>query len=110
MNYFLTILRFLQQEEVKAYKAKHPDFKPFKVKSILTKREKVSKERASGKPMKPPNSAYALYSRVMLQSDEIKSVHPKDRMNYIAGKWKTCTDEEQNTYRDQVVHVNPPTD
>ncbi|XP_044257723.1 nucleolar transcription factor 1-like [Tribolium madens] len=93
------------QEEVKAYKLKNPDYKPHKVRSILTKREKVSKERAQGKPAKPPNSAYALFSRVMLQSEQIKSVNPKDRMNYIANKWRTCTEEEQNSYRDQVVNL-----
>jgi upstream-binding transcription factor len=65
----------------------------------------LSKERALGKPVKPPNSAYALYSRVMLQSEGIKTVHPKDRMNYIAGKWKNCPEEEQNVYRDQVIRL-----
>ncbi|CAH1377994.1 hypothetical protein MTP99_019375 [Tenebrio molitor] len=93
------------QEEVKAYKAKYPDFQVHKVRPILTKREKLSKERALGKPVKPPNSAYALYSRVMLQSEGIKTVHPKDRMNYIAGKWKNCPEEEQNVYRDQVIRL-----
>lgn len=93
------------QEEAKAYKQKNPEYKAHKVKSILTKREKASKERALGKPGKPPNSAYALYSRVMLQSEEIKSVNPKDRMNYIASKWKNVTEEEQNNYKDQVTNV-----
>lgn len=73
---------------MKNYAAKHPEFVPNAVKPILTKEEKLIKERVAGKPVKPPNSAYSLFSRIMLQSEEIKTISPKERMNYIAAKWK----------------------
>ncbi|XP_022901172.1 nucleolar transcription factor 1-like isoform X2 [Onthophagus taurus] len=92
-------------DELKMYKMQNPNFVPLPKKSVLTKEEKMLRERIAGKPLKPPNSAYSLYSRMMLQSDEIKNINPKDRMVYIADKWKSCSDEEKKDYNDRIVHL-----
>lgn len=63
-------------------------------------------ERVAGKPIKPPNSAYSLYSRMMLQSDEIKSVNVRDRLNYISQQWKLCSEEEKQEYKERADHVS----
>ncbi|XP_025833339.1 nucleolar transcription factor 1-like [Agrilus planipennis] len=80
----------------------NPDFEPPPFKSILTKEERALKERLlDGKPVKPPNSAYSLFSTKMLQSEEIKSCPLKDRMNYISGLWKNMSEMEKKEYIDQ---------
>lgn len=78
---------------------------PSTSKPILTKEEKLLKERVAGKPTKPPTSAYSLFSRMLLKSDDIKKIPVKERMNYIALQWKNCTDDERRVYRDQVAHL-----
>ncbi|KRT81653.1 hypothetical protein AMK59_5477 [Oryctes borbonicus] len=93
------------QDELKNYISQNPDFVPVTVKPVLTKEEKMLKERMAGKPMKPPNSAYSLFSRMMLQSEEIKEVNPKDRMMYIAEKWKNCTEDERKEYSERILHL-----
>lgn len=90
---------------MKNYISQNPDFVPVTLKPVLTKEEKILKEKMAGKPTKPPNSAYSLFSRMMLQSEEIKEVNPKDRMMYIAEKWKNCTEEERKEYSERILHV-----
>lgn len=63
--------------------------------------------RLSGKPVKPPNSAYSLYSRVMLQSDpQVKKLPPKERMAEISKKWKELSDAQKARYEEKVREVN----
>lgn len=69
-------------------------------KPILTKEEVQIKDRVAGKPSKPPGSAYNLYARVLLQSDEIKSIPIRDRLNFVSNQWKNCPDEEKQQYKD----------
>lgn len=78
---------------------------PEGTKHVLSKKEKVTKERVSGKPIRPPNSAYGLFSRDFLTSPEIKAVHPKERMTFIANKWKNSSEEEQNFYKNKLTQV-----
>lgn len=93
------------QENVKKYVAENPDYIPNTTKSILTKEERILRERMAGKPEKPPNSAYSLFSRLMLASEEVKSINPKDRMLMIAQQWKNCSENEKKEYADRVKHV-----
>ncbi|KAF2884838.1 hypothetical protein ILUMI_21315 [Ignelater luminosus] len=93
------------QDELKNYISQNPDFVPVQLKPVLTKEEKTLKERLAGKPIKPPNSAYSLFSRMMLQSEEIKKIPPKDRMKAIADQWKDCTDKEKKQYRERANHL-----
>lgn len=52
----------------------------------------------AGKPVKPPNSGYSLFSRIMLMSPEIKQVPSKERLCQIANLWKSMTEcEKKNT-------------
>lgn len=74
-------------------------------KQVLTKEEKTIKQRVMGKPVKPPNSAYSLFSTMMLQSEMIKSVNPRIRMNVIANQWKACSEEEKEQYRQKALQV-----
>lgn len=90
---------------MKSYLLENPNFVASPVKAILTKDEKLLKERLAGKPIKPPNSAYSLFSRMMLQSNEIKKIAAKDRMKAIAEQWKNCTDAEKKHYKERTNHV-----
>lgn len=93
------------QEELKNYLIQNPSYVPLPTKPVLTKEEKILKERVAGKPTKPPMSAYSLFSRMMLQSEEIKQLMVRDRMNYIAMQWKNCSEEEKRVYREKVAHM-----
>lgn len=92
-------------EQLRKYAIENPDYTPATLKSILTKEERTISERMAGKPEKPPNSAYSLFSRVMLASADVKSVNPKERMLLIAQQWKNCTDIEKKEYSDRVKHM-----
>lgn len=87
------------------YRLQNPNYVPSAMKPVLTKEEKFLKERLAGKPTKPPMSAYSLFSRLLLKSEEIKQISAKDRMNYIATQWKNCSDEEKKCYREKVAHL-----
>lgn len=50
-------------------------------------------------------SAYSLFSRLLMQSEEIKRISAKDRMNYIALQWKGCSEDEKRVYREKVAHM-----
>lgn len=84
-----------------------PDYVPStsKSKPVLTKEEKLLKERVAGKPTKPPMSAYSLFSRLLLQSEEIKKIPAKERMHYIALQWKDLSEDDKRVYKDQVNHL-----
>lgn len=102
-KYYKQVLIF--QGELKDYISQNPTFQPGPIKTILTKEERLIKERQSGKPMKPPNSAYSLFSRLMLQGDHVKNIPPKDRMKTISDMWKECPDTQKEIYREQVDHL-----
>lgn len=93
------------KEELKDYISQHPDFSVTPLKPVLTKKEKLIQERMAGKPVKPPNSAYSLFSRIMLQSEDIKNVDVKDRLNFISKQWKMCSEEEKQEYKERADHV-----
>ncbi|KAF5283426.1 hypothetical protein FQA39_LY04802 [Lamprigera yunnana] len=88
------------QEELKNYIVQNPNFPTTPFKSVVTKEERAIKERLAGKPIKPPNSAYSLFSQIMLKSDEIKKVDPKGRMKALADQWKSCSEEEKKIYQE----------
>lgn len=94
------------REELKKLKMQNPKFNAPEVKSVLTKDEKLLKERMAGKPVKPPTSVYSLFSQVMLQSEEIKNVQPQQRMTYIANNWRNCSDEDKRIYRERLQHLS----
>ena len=58
-----------------------------------------------GKPDKPPNSGYSLYSRELLASQQFKHLETKDRMTEISTQWKSLTDEERQKYNDRTQEV-----
>ncbi|KAJ8926901.1 hypothetical protein NQ314_020753 [Rhamnusium bicolor] len=94
------------EEELKTYVQNHPDYVHNPHKPILTKEEIQIKERVAGKPSKPPSSAYNLFARMLLQSDEIKSIPVRDRLNFVSNQWKNCAEEEKKQYRDLSMKLN----
>lgn len=87
------------EDEVKQYMETHPDFVPISVKHVLSKDEVHLRDRLLGKPEKPPNSAYSVFSKMMLQSEEIKQINSKERMNFIATQWKNSNDDFKDIYK-----------
>ncbi|KAJ8981486.1 hypothetical protein NQ317_007012 [Molorchus minor] len=94
------------EESMKTYMQNHPDYKQNPAKPILTKEDIQIKERSAGKPSKPPNSSYSHYARLILQSDEIKDVPVRDRLVYVANKWKTVPEEHKKQLKEQVTKMN----
>lgn len=61
----------------------------------------------SGKPEKPPNSAYSLFSRLKLQSGDMKTGEtPRNRMKEIAKEWGQVPQQEKLKYAEKVKHVS----
>lgn len=96
---------FNLQQEFAAYKEKHPDFDNPLIRSILNKDEKALYDKSVGKPEKPPNSGYSLFSRIMLSSEEIKHINHKDRMLQISSMWKNLSIKDKRKYADKVQQV-----
>jgi len=100
------IYKALEQEEAyiaeyEKFKVEHPGVDIGQKKGILSKDEKQIKEKMEGKPEKPPNSGYSLYSKELLASQMIKHVETRDRMTEISTQWKGLTDEERQKYNDR---------
>lgn len=92
--------QIVYQNELKNYKESHPDYEGTHG-LVLTKQEKQIKERIAGKPTKPPNSAYSLFVREILQSENAKLLPAKERLNFVSVQWKTCTEEDKQRYKDE---------
>ncbi|KAF4527969.1 hypothetical protein B566_EDAN014961 [Ephemera danica] len=60
------------------------------------------KKMYAGKPEKPPNSGYSLFSRIMLKSEEIKHYDSKQRMTQISAMWKNLNAKDKRKYHDKV--------
>jgi hypothetical protein len=93
------------QDELKTYQEENPEFVPLNLKATLTRDEKQLQERSAGKPEKPPNSGYSLFSRMMLTSEEIKKVNSKQRMAQISQMWKILSVSNKRKYHDKVQQV-----
>nr|WBR79115.1 nucleolar transcription factor 1 [Gryllodes sigillatus] len=92
-------------EELKAYMSQNPEFVPGNAKNLLTKEEEKLRERVAGKPEKPPNSGYSLFSRLMLASDHMKDFSPKQRMIEISRMWKNLQETQKKKYQERVNHM-----
>merc|ERR1712136_512482 len=100
------IYKSLQQEkqyndDLEKFKADHPDVEVGAKKSLLSKDEKHLKEKTEGKPEKPPNSGYSLYSKKLLASSSLKHLESKERMTEISRMWKELKDEERKLYNEE---------
>jgi upstream-binding transcription factor len=84
------------EAEVLEYIKEHPSFEPNKLKSVLTKAEKELKDKFDGKPERPPNSGYSLFSKILLR--ELKNVPSKEKMVVIAKRWKELSEADRNGY------------
>lgn len=71
-------------------------------KSALTKSDRNILDSQSGKPKKPPANNYSLFSKEILQSNELDGVLPKEKMSMVAMKWKALSDEERQIYTDKL--------
>jgi hypothetical protein len=85
-----------------------PEFEILTIETCLLSQvqEELTHCRVAGKPEKPPNSGYSLFSRIMLVSPEIKQVAAKERMSQISKLWKSMTEAEKKKYQEQVNHVS----
>ncbi|XP_057656767.1 nucleolar transcription factor 1-A-like [Diorhabda carinulata] len=88
------------EEEMQEYVKNHPDYITNEKKPQLSKEDLLVKERMSGKPSKPPVTAYNYFARLMLHSDEIKDVPVRDRLVFVSNQWKKCSDEEKKRYKE----------
>lgn len=61
--------------------------------------------RNDGKPEKPPNSGYSLYSKQLLSSGALKAFESKERMTEISRMWKELSEEEKNDYNERAQAV-----
>ena len=90
------------EEDFAKFKVEHPEIEIGAKKSLLSKDEKNLKERTEGKPGKPPNSGYSLFSKKMLLGSSLKHLGSKDRMAEVSRMWKQLQDEEKKMYNDEV--------
>lgn len=129
------ILRAVEEEDqynedFEKFRLLHPDVEASAKKSILTKEEKNLKERYStdfsfvvlfffvlncnfsffvrhdGKPDKPPNSGYSMFSRDMLAGDTLKHLESKERMAEISRLWKLMDEPSRKAYNERVSQVS----
>lgn len=84
------------EAEVLEYIKEHPSFEPNKLRPILSKAEKELKDKYDGKPEKPPNSGYSLYSKMLLR--QLQGVPSKEKMVEIGRRWKDLNEEEKAHY------------
>ncbi len=61
--------------------------------------------RNEGKPDKPPNSGYSLFSKKLLSSNSLKQFETKERMTEISRLWKELSEEEKTAYNDKAYQV-----
>ena len=62
--------------------------------------------RYNGKPEKPPNSGYSLYSKELLSSDRLKAFESKERMTEISRMWKELGEKEKTDFNDRANAVS----
>lgn len=94
-------------EEMENFKAKYPDVEASAKKlSLLTKDELQIKHKHEGKPDKPPNSGYSLFSRKLLSSNALKQFESKERMTEISRLWKELSDDEKAAYNAKATQLN----
>lgn len=103
------IRRAVQDKEryemkVAEYAQAYPGFKAAAVKPILSKAEQEFKDKCDGKPERPPNSGYSLFSRIMLR--QLKNVPAKEKMAEISQLWKNLTQQERDSYNKQATKAN----
>ncbi|EEC15746.1 high mobility group protein, putative, partial [Ixodes scapularis] len=90
--------------EVAEYSQAYPGFKAASVKPILSKAEQEFKDKCDGKPERPPNSGYSLFSRIMLR--QLKNVPAKEKMAEISRLWKALGQGERDSYNKQATRAN----
>lgn len=90
--------------EVAEYSQAYPGFKAAVVKPILSKAEQEFKDKCDGKPERPPNSGYSLFSRIMLR--QLKNVPAKEKMAEISQLWKNLSQTERDSYNKQATKAN----
>ncbi|XP_002738418.1 nucleolar transcription factor 1-like isoform X2 [Saccoglossus kowalevskii] len=70
-----------------------------KQKKNIERLEEIDKKILAEEPKKPPPNGYALYTREMLQSEELRHLENKSRIQEIARRWKMMPDQEKKKYK-----------
>jgi upstream-binding transcription factor len=89
-------------KDLKEYLKVHPEYQPEKIRPVLSKKERMLKDRCSGRPQRPPRTAYHLFTKMMLESDKVQGLNSRHVVNYSAEKWKACTETEKREYKTRV--------
>lgn len=92
------------EEEIAEYSQAFPGFKAANTKPVLSKAEQEFKDKCEGKPERPPNSGYSLFSRIMLR--QLKNVPAKEKMGEISRLWKGLSQGERDSYNKQATKAN----
>ena len=72
-----------------------------------TATKKAAKEDAPAKVRQPrKKSAYNVYVREQMKTDEIKSIDHKSKMGAIAKSWMELNDEDKKVYTDMAASEN----
>jgi upstream-binding transcription factor len=85
--------------ELEEYKKDHPTFEAPIIRTVVTKAEQNLKDKFDGKPERPPNSGYSLFSKQML--GKIQNVDSKQKMSEIARQWKELPEATRIQYNQQ---------
>lgn len=92
----------LYRNEMKEFRKNHPDREaPKRQRSVLSKEEQRTLERAQGIPHRPPNSGWAYYSAMILKETKEDGQTPKDRLVTISEKWKDLPVHEKEYWNQE---------
>ncbi|QQP50107.1 Uncharacterized protein FKW44_010999 [Caligus rogercresseyi] len=85
------------EAELREFTAANPTYVPpmSSHKNFLTIEDQKILDRSMGRPEKPSSSAYSLFSKEMLNNEDIKKYPSKERMSHISELWKTLPDEKK---------------
>lgn len=78
------------EKELDEYRLIHPDYKGVVYTKLLSKKDLTILNRAKGRPVKPPVSGYAIFTRKVLPV--LKEVATTDRMKRVSALWKGLAD------------------
>eukprot|EP00094_Tigriopus_californicus_P006566 TCALIF_06322-PA protein Name:"Similar to ubtf-a Nucleolar transcription factor 1-A (Xenopus laevis)" AED:0.17 eAED:0.17 QI:0/-1/0/1/-1/1/1/0/518 len=84
------------EELVSNFIKDNPGYIPPEKKNFLTQEDQKILDKFMGRPEKPPSSAYSLFSKEMLNNEEIKMYPSKERMAQISHRWKLISQEQKD--------------
>nr|XP_040575980.1 nucleolar transcription factor 1-A-like [Lepeophtheirus salmonis] len=92
------------EAELREFMEQNPGYVPPTTthKNFLTIEDQKILDRSMGRPEKPSSSAYSLFSKEMLNNNDIKKYPSKERMAHISELWKTLPETKKESYQSEV--------